>query len=159
MPCSVASDLGLHWLPITILGVFRLQWATIRKAFIFYYYFKSFHKQKQFQSTILFSGNPPLNVKPPLSYMQTVMTQTSLIMVAVLCIFRYPIVPDKALFQKKKKKNGNLLISPQKHVAGIHYKCHTMALLMSTHNICCHEVISNILLIPGYPSYLELWIT
>ena len=27
MPCSVASDLGLHCLPITLLGVSRLQWV------------------------------------------------------------------------------------------------------------------------------------
>ena len=30
-PCSAASDLGLHCLPITLLGVSRLQW------------FKSYH--------------------------------------------------------------------------------------------------------------------
>ena len=29
MPCSVASDLGLHCLPITLLGVSRLQLARI----------------------------------------------------------------------------------------------------------------------------------
>ena len=28
MPCSVASDLGLHCLPVTLLGVFRLQWVS-----------------------------------------------------------------------------------------------------------------------------------
>ena len=27
MQCSVASDLGLHYLPITLLGVSRLQWV------------------------------------------------------------------------------------------------------------------------------------
>ena len=27
MPCSVASDLGLHCLPITLLWVSRLQWV------------------------------------------------------------------------------------------------------------------------------------
>ena len=27
MPHSVASDLGLHCLPITLLGVYRLQWV------------------------------------------------------------------------------------------------------------------------------------
>ena len=27
MPCSAASDLGLHCLPITLLRVFRLQWV------------------------------------------------------------------------------------------------------------------------------------
>ena len=27
MPHSVASDLGLHYLPITLLGVSRLQWV------------------------------------------------------------------------------------------------------------------------------------
>ena len=27
MPLSVASDLGLHCLPITLLGVSRLQWV------------------------------------------------------------------------------------------------------------------------------------
>ena len=26
-PCSAASDLGLHYLPITLLGVFRTQWV------------------------------------------------------------------------------------------------------------------------------------
>ena len=26
-PCSAASDLGLHYLPVTLLGVSRLQWA------------------------------------------------------------------------------------------------------------------------------------
>ena len=26
--CSVASDLGLHCLPITLLGVSRLQWVN-----------------------------------------------------------------------------------------------------------------------------------
>ena len=29
-PHSVASDLGLHCLPITLLGVFRLQWVKIK---------------------------------------------------------------------------------------------------------------------------------
>ena len=28
-PCSAASDLGLHCLLITILGVSRLQWANV----------------------------------------------------------------------------------------------------------------------------------
>ena len=28
MPRYVASDLGLHCLPITLLGVFRLQWIN-----------------------------------------------------------------------------------------------------------------------------------
>ena len=28
MPHSAASDLGLHCLPITLLGVSRLQWAN-----------------------------------------------------------------------------------------------------------------------------------
>ena len=27
MLCSVASDLGLHCLPVTLLGVCRLQWV------------------------------------------------------------------------------------------------------------------------------------
>ena len=27
MPCSAASDLGLHCLPITLLGVSKLQWV------------------------------------------------------------------------------------------------------------------------------------
>ena len=30
MPHSVASDLGLHCLPINLLGVFRLQWVNTR---------------------------------------------------------------------------------------------------------------------------------
>ena len=30
MPHSVASDLGLHCLPITLLGVSRLQWVVIK---------------------------------------------------------------------------------------------------------------------------------
>ena len=29
MPHSVASDLGLHCLPITLLGVSRLQWVNV----------------------------------------------------------------------------------------------------------------------------------
>ena len=29
MPCSVASDLGLHCLPIILLGVSRLQWVKM----------------------------------------------------------------------------------------------------------------------------------
>ena len=29
-PRSVASDLGLHCLPITLLGVSRLQWVKVR---------------------------------------------------------------------------------------------------------------------------------
>ena len=29
MPCSTASDLGLHCLPITLLRVSRLQWVNI----------------------------------------------------------------------------------------------------------------------------------
>ena len=29
-PHSAASDLGLHCLPITLLGVFRLQWVKIK---------------------------------------------------------------------------------------------------------------------------------
>ena len=28
MPQNVASDLGLHCLPITLLGVYRLQWVN-----------------------------------------------------------------------------------------------------------------------------------
>ena len=28
MPHSAASDLGLHCLPITLLGVYRLQWVN-----------------------------------------------------------------------------------------------------------------------------------
>ena len=28
MPHSAASDLGLHCLPLTLLGIFRLQWAN-----------------------------------------------------------------------------------------------------------------------------------
>ena len=28
MPHSAASDLGLHCLPVTLLGVFRLQWVN-----------------------------------------------------------------------------------------------------------------------------------
>ena len=31
MPCSVASDLGLQCLPITLLGVSRLQWVNLHK--------------------------------------------------------------------------------------------------------------------------------
>ena len=27
--CSVASDLGLHCLPVTLLGVSRLQWVKV----------------------------------------------------------------------------------------------------------------------------------
>ena len=27
MPCCAASDLGLHYLPVTLLGVSRLQWV------------------------------------------------------------------------------------------------------------------------------------
>ena len=29
MPHSAASDLGLHCLPVTLLGVFRLQWVKM----------------------------------------------------------------------------------------------------------------------------------
>ena len=29
MPHSAASDLGLHYLPIALFGVFRLKWAKI----------------------------------------------------------------------------------------------------------------------------------
>ena len=34
-PCSAASDLGLHYLPITRLGVSRLQWVI--KYFFLYF--------------------------------------------------------------------------------------------------------------------------
>ena len=34
-PCSMASDLGLHGLPVTHLGVFSLQWVKIPKRFIY----------------------------------------------------------------------------------------------------------------------------
>ena len=36
MPHSVASDLGLHCLPITLLGVSRLQWVKVKKAYMPY---------------------------------------------------------------------------------------------------------------------------
>ena len=29
MPCSATSDLGLHYLPITLLGVYRLKWVRV----------------------------------------------------------------------------------------------------------------------------------
>ena len=35
MPHSVVSDLGLHCLPITFLGVFRLQWVNEYSQCIF----------------------------------------------------------------------------------------------------------------------------
>ena len=34
MPHSVASDLGLHCLPITLLGVSRLQWVKLNCTYI-----------------------------------------------------------------------------------------------------------------------------
>ena len=44
MPCSAASDLGLHCLPITLLGVSRPQWIeghvkTIAGNILKYFYF------------------------------------------------------------------------------------------------------------------------
>ena len=35
MPHSAASDLGLHCLPITLLGVSGLKWAKEKLSFIF----------------------------------------------------------------------------------------------------------------------------
>ena len=32
MPHSAASDLGLHCLPITLLGVSRLKWVTLKQG-------------------------------------------------------------------------------------------------------------------------------
>ena len=39
MPHSVASDLGLHCSPITLLQVSRLQWANDLYAIFFFFFF------------------------------------------------------------------------------------------------------------------------
>ena len=35
MPCSVASDLCLHFLPITLLRVSQLQWDKLMVCFVY----------------------------------------------------------------------------------------------------------------------------
>ena len=42
MPHSVAADLGLHCLPITLLGVSRLQWVNMLDFEIFFLFFPEY---------------------------------------------------------------------------------------------------------------------
>ena len=61
MPCSMASDLDLHCLPITLLGVARLQWVnllclfklTLLMAGKWYYYIVSDKKGMIFHTNFL----------------------------------------------------------------------------------------------------------
>ena len=45
MPGSAVSDLGLHCLPITLLGVSRLQWVMVRSSHSILWLLTGFHSQ------------------------------------------------------------------------------------------------------------------